>query len=107
LNDYCESQHFILIPELEYRTQYNTTVYPDGTVKDALRLPWGYWESKDIFDDLDKEIQNKLNKGYPADNILFEDSQTAVLIQGGQEVQRAVHGGCRQIGCVAHSFYSL
>jgi predicted helicase len=88
LNDYCESQHFILIPELEYRTQYNTTVYPDGTVKDALRLPWGYWESKDIFDDLDKEIQNKLNKGYPADNILFEDSQTAVLIQGGQEIQR-------------------
>jgi len=47
LNGYCESQHFILIPELEYRTPYNTTIYPDGTIKDALRLPWGYWESKD------------------------------------------------------------
>ncbi len=88
LNAYCESQHFILIPELEYRTKYNTTVYPDGTVKDALRLPWGYWESKDIEDHLDKEIQNKFAKGYPNDNILFEDSETAVLIQGGQEVQR-------------------
>ncbi len=31
-------------PELAYRTQYHTTVYPDCTVKDALRLRWGYWE---------------------------------------------------------------
>ncbi len=88
LNDYCATKNFILIPELEYRTKHNTTVYPDGTVKDALRLPWGYWESKDQDDDLDKAIQNKFIKGYPNDNILFEDSQTAVLIQGGFEVQR-------------------
>ncbi len=88
LNAYCATKNFILIPELEYRTKHNTTVYPDGTVKDALRLPWGYWESKDIDDDLDKAIQNKFIKGYPNDNILFEDSQTAVLIQGGFEVQR-------------------
>jgi hypothetical protein len=53
-----------------------------------LRLPWGYWESKVQDDNLDKEIQKKFAKGYPNDNILFEDSQTAVLIQGGQEVQR-------------------
>jgi predicted helicase len=88
LNGYCESKNLILVPELDYRTQYNTTVYPDGTIKDALRLPWGYWESKDQDDDLDKEIQKKFAKGYPNDNILFEDSQTAVLIQLGQEVQR-------------------
>jgi predicted helicase len=88
LNGYCSAKNFILIPELEYRTKHNTTVYPDGTIKDALRLPWGYWESKDIDDDLDKEIQNKFAKGYPNDNILFEDSQTAILIQAGQEVQR-------------------
>ncbi|ACB50448.1 putative N-6 DNA methylase [Crocosphaera subtropica ATCC 51142] len=31
------------------------------------------------------EIEKKLSKGYPNDNILFEDSQTAVLIQGGEE----------------------
>jgi len=88
LNAYCESKGFILIPELEYRTKHNTTVYPDGTVKDALRLPWGYWESKDQDDDLDKEIQNKFAKGYPNDNILFEDSKTAILIQGNHEIQR-------------------
>jgi predicted helicase len=88
LNGYCAAKNFILISELAYRTQYDTTVYPDGTIKDALRLPWGYWESKDQDDDLDKEIQKKFAKGYPNDNILFEDSQTAILIQGGQEVQR-------------------
>jgi len=88
LEGYCAAKNFILIPELDYRTQYDTTVYPDGTVKDALRLPWGYWESKDQDDDLDQEMGNKLAKGYPNDNILFEDSQTAVLIQGGNEVQR-------------------
>jgi hypothetical protein len=43
----------------------------------------GFWESKDEYDILDKEIDRKLAKDYPDDNILFEDSQTAVLIQAG------------------------
>ncbi|CCI30606.1 type ISP restriction/modification enzyme [Microcystis sp. T1-4] len=85
LNDYCKAQDFLLIPELDYRTKSGKVVYPDGTVKDALRLDWGYWESKDQYDNLDEEIEKKLAKGYPNDNILFEDSQTAVLIQGGEE----------------------
>ncbi|MDF5728923.1 MAG: DNA methyltransferase, partial [Rhizonema sp. PD38] len=63
-------------------------VYPDGTVKDALRLDWGYWESKDQYDNLDEEIEKKLSKGYPDSNILFEDSQTAVLIQARRETVR-------------------
>jgi predicted helicase len=85
LNDYCKARDFLLIPELDYRTKSGKVVYPDGTVKDALRLDWGYWESKDQYDNLDEEIEKKLAKGYPNDNILFEDSQTAVLIQGGEE----------------------
>jgi predicted helicase len=88
LEGYCESQNFILVPELDYRTQSGTLVRPDGTIKDALRLPWGYWVRSDQDDNLDKEIQQKFSKGYPNDNILFEDSQTAILIQGGNEVQR-------------------
>ena len=48
----------------------------------------GYWEAKDTHDDLDAEIQAKFNRGYPRDNILFEDSQTAVLIQNGNEAMR-------------------
>ncbi len=88
LNEYCKTRDFLLIPELEYKTRNNKVVYPDGTVKDALRLDWGYWESKDQYDNLNEEIDKKLSKGYPDSNILFEDSQTAVLIQSGDEVFR-------------------
>lgn len=88
LNEYCKNRDFLLVPELDYRTKAGKSVYPDGTVKDALRLDWGYWESKDTDDDLDREIEDKLKKGYPDDNILFEDSRTAVLIQGGEEKLR-------------------
>ncbi|MEY3328212.1 MAG: hypothetical protein RLZZ115_1093, partial [Cyanobacteriota bacterium] len=47
LNNYCRSKDFLLIPELEYKTKKGKTVIPDGTIKDALRLDYGYWESKD------------------------------------------------------------
>jgi predicted helicase len=88
LNSYCKTKDLILVPELEYKTSKGTRVNPDGTVKDALRLDWGYWESKDEYDDLDKEIAAKIAKGYPTTNIIFEDSQTAVLVQQGTEVNR-------------------
>jgi len=104
LNNYCSAKNFILIPELEYRTKHNTTVYPDGTVKDALRLPWGYWESKDQDDDLVQEIKNKFAKGYPNDNILFEDSQTAILIQAGQEVQRVSMANAEKLDALLTNF---
>ena len=88
LNSYCEAKNLTVVPELYYKTTKNTSVRIDGIVKDALRLSWGYWEAKDTFDDLDKEIEDKFFKGYPNDNIIFEDSQTAVLIQNGHEVLR-------------------
>jgi hypothetical protein len=87
LNGYCKPRNYLLVPELDYKTRLNTTVYPDGTIKDAIRLEHGWWESKDQYDRLDEEIEKKFAKGYPDENILFEDSQTAVLIQHSQEVQ--------------------
>jgi hypothetical protein len=88
LNNYCKPRNYLLIPELDFKTKFNTTVRPDGTVKDAIRLEHGWWESKDEYDRLDDEIEKKFGKGYPDENILFEDSQTAVLIQHSQEVAR-------------------
>jgi type I restriction-modification system DNA methylase subunit len=88
LNEYCKTKNFILVTEHAYQTKKGARVIPDGTVKDALRLDWGYWESKDEYDNLDEEIEKKLKAGYPDTNILFEDSQTAVLIQEGSEVMR-------------------
>lgn len=81
LNAYCKPRSYLLIPELDFKTKFNTTVFPDGTVKDAIRLEHGWWESKDEYDNLDKEIEIKFTKGYPEENILFEDSNTAVLIR--------------------------
>ncbi|WP_316235294.1 MULTISPECIES: hypothetical protein [unclassified Bradyrhizobium] len=50
-------------------------------------MPFGYWEAKDTGDKLDEEIEKKA-KGYPQDNIIFEDSYQAVLIRDRQEVIR-------------------
>ena len=86
LDSYCREhrERLALVDELAYKGG----VYPDGTVKDSLRMARGYWEAKDTHDDLDAEIQNKFNKGYPRDNIIFEDSQEAVLIQDGDVAMR-------------------
>ena len=52
----------------------------------------GYWEAKDSHDDLDSEITRKFDRGYPRDNIIFEDSRTAVLVQNREEAMRADMG---------------
>jgi predicted helicase len=88
LDEYCKTKNYELIAELEYLTKSGRPVKPDGTVKDAIRMAIGYWESKDQYDNLNEEIQKKFAKGYPNDNIIFEDSQTAVLYQNGEEVLR-------------------
>ncbi|HUC82892.1 MAG TPA: N-6 DNA methylase, partial [Flavisolibacter sp.] len=88
LNQYAESKDLKLIHEIALKTKGGKIVTPDGTLKDVLRLDHGYWESKDESDDLDEEIRKKFNKGYPSDNILFEDSRSAVLYQHGAEVLR-------------------
>jgi len=86
LDAYCREhkERLVLIPEL--KTAGN--VVPDGTVKDTLRMARGYWEAKDSHDDLETEIRRKFDRGYPRDNILFEDSDTAVLVQNGDVALR-------------------
>ncbi len=83
---YCAAhrERLTLVPEL----RAPGGVIPDGTVKDTLRMARGHWEAKDTGDDLDAEIARKFNRGYPRDNIIFEDSQTAVLVQNGQTAMR-------------------
>ena len=88
LNGYAETENHKLLLELPYKLESGKSVVPDGTIKDELRLDWGYWESKDSTADLDEEIKKKFAKGYPRSNILFEDSQTAILYQGGFESLR-------------------
>ena len=83
---YCAAHRdrLVLVPELA--TTKGTK--PDGTIRDSLRMTRGYWEAKDTHDNLDAEILEKFNRGYPRDNILFEDSRFAVLFQNGEEAMR-------------------
>lgn len=88
LKSWGRSQDLIFVPEHEHTTPTKSRVYVDGALLHELRVPLGYWEAKDEEDDLEKEIEKKFRKGYPQDNILFEDSHTAILVQNRQEVTR-------------------
>lgn len=89
LKGWAKQSGLVFAPELRMESAQKTAVIPDGTILHDLRVPLGYWESKDTQDDLDEEIRKKRLKGYPTDNIIFENSHTAVLIQNGNEVMRA------------------
>ncbi len=116
LNAFCQLRNFVLVDELFFRTKLGTNVRLDGIVKDSLRLDWGYWESikwmypptpplkGGKFDNLDLEIEDKFAKGYPNDNILFEDSEKAILIQNGQEVRRVFVRNSADLEAIINQF---
>lgn len=68
--------------------QKNNNIIPDGIIKDDYFRVVGHWEAKDTKDDLDDEIYKKLKKGYPRTNIIFEDTEKAVLYQDNSEFDR-------------------
>jgi len=104
LNEYCQTRNFLLVAELHLDLPNGKHIELDGIVKDAIRLDYGYWESKDTKDNLDKEIEKKFADGYPNDNILFEDTQTAVLIQQGEEVMRVAMRDEEQLDRLLNTF---
>lgn len=88
LKGWARQHDLVFVPEYEITTPAKDRRYVDGALLHALRMPFGYWEAKDEKDDLDAEIEYKLRRGYPQDNIIFEDSTQAVLIQNKREVMR-------------------
>jgi predicted helicase len=88
LKGWARHHDLIFVPEYEIITPSKDRRYVDGALLHTLRMPFGYWEAKDEKDDLDAEIQFKQRRGYPQDNIIFEDSTQAVLIQSKREVMR-------------------
>ena len=61
-----------LEPQHAMRSPKGNRIVIDGAIIDPYRLPIAYWEAKDMDDDLPKAIQEKRDKGYPFDNILFQ-----------------------------------
>ncbi|HET7563017.1 MAG TPA: type ISP restriction/modification enzyme, partial [Rhodanobacteraceae bacterium] len=88
LKGWGRSHDLTFVPEYEIESPAKERRYVDGALLYGLRLPFGYWEAKDEKDDLDAEIELKFKRGYPQDNIVFEDSREAVLIQNKREVIR-------------------
>lgn len=88
LKAWSRQKNLVFIAQYEFASPQKNRIRPDGTILHDLRVPLGYWEAKDEDDDLDEEISKKLRKGYPQDNIIFEDSREAVLIQNRQPVMR-------------------
>lgn len=88
LKGWGRTQDLIFVPQYEITTPAKERRYVDGALVYALRVPFGYWEAKDEQDDLDVEIATKFRRGYPQDNIIFEDSTQAVLFQAKVEVIR-------------------
>ncbi len=78
LLDYCARQHdWTLVPEWEIRRPRHHPLRVDGALLDNFRLTHGFWEAKDIRDDLPKEARKKFDLGYPRDNILFQNDTLA------------------------------
>ena len=106
LKNWGRMQDLVFVPEYEITTVTKDRRYVDGALLYTLRVPFGYWEAKDSKDSLDDEIVKKLRRGYPQDNIIFEDSQRAVLIQNRREVVRCDVTDVEELNRLLELFFS-
>ena len=87
LLEHCARQcNWTLVPEYGVSTGQGKRIVVDGALVDDFRLTHGYWEAKDIHDDLKAEADRKFKAGYPTDNILFQTPQRAMLWQNKRRV---------------------
>ena len=103
---YARQNNLTLICEKSLRTPRNTTIYVDGMLADnAFGLPRGYWEAKDLHDNLAVAIRQKFDTGYPQDNILFTTQERAILYQNGQAVMDVGIADPEAFIRVLHAFF--
>ena len=74
-----------LVPEHSMTGIQNRRIVVDGVLMDNFRLTHGYWEAKDEDDDLPSEVVRKFERGYPRDNILFQEPRRAILWQNERQ----------------------
>ena len=78
----CARQfQWTLVPEFSLQINRNKRILLDGALLDVFHLTHGWWEAKDIHDDLPAEVRRKFQAGYPKDNILFQTPERAILWQ--------------------------
>ena len=104
---YARQKNLTLICEKSLRTPQNTIIYVDGMLTDnVFGLPRGYWEAKDLHDNLATAVRLKFDAGYPQDNILFTTQERAILYQDGQEVMDIGIADAEAFIRVLHVFFS-
>jgi predicted helicase len=105
LGDSARLHGWTLIAELGAKAGGHT-VRPDATLRDANSIPRGYWEAKDSRDDLAREIEHKIRRGYPLTNTIFEDTRRAVLYQNRDRVLEVDLSDPAELVRLLHRFYS-
>lgn len=96
-----------LVQEHQVRLNDNAgrSIRYDGMLRDDNNLPHGYWEAKDSADNLEREIEQKRDRGYSFKNIIFEDTRTAVLYQRGDRVLSAPVDDATRLADLLTRFY--
>ena len=84
----------------------NNRIVVDGALIDDFNLIHGYWEAKDIHDNLPIQVQRKFEAGYPRDNILFQTPQRAILWQNDRCVLDADLTDATQLIETLETFFS-
>ena len=79
-------QDWILVTQHRMTSRKKTQISVDGALLDKFRIPLGYWEAKDMRDDLPTELTRKFDAGYPNDNIIFQTPERAILWQNNLQV---------------------
>ena len=96
---------WMLIPEHPRKAFGGRVIRPDATLQDEYTIDRGFYEAKDVHDDLDLEIRKKLQNGYPDSNTIFEDNSQAVLYQNGAPLFRISLDNEKELGGLLDKFY--
>ncbi len=105
LQHYGGKLKWTLVPEYPINRQ-GSRIVVDGALIDIFNLNHGYWEAKDIHDDLPSEVMRKFEAGYPRDNILFQTPHRAILWQNAQPVLDADLTNSKDLIGTLETFFS-
>ena len=106
LESCARQEKWTLVPEHSMTGLRNKRISVDGAMIDKFERLRGYWEAKDMNDDLPTEIRRKFGKGYPRDNILFQTPERAILWQNEREVLDADLTDPAQLVEVVQTFFA-
>jgi hypothetical protein len=82
LAGYGKKLHWTLVDEYPMKGRQGRIAI-DGALLDEWKQRHGFWEAKDIHDQLDREIRKKIEQGYPTTNTIFQMPERAILYQKG------------------------